>query len=214
MKKHHPLTLKAFYSVTKAFWGNVTPNLRAIYVLFKEQDFFEMVFCYDQKPTEDEEELASLADTEIISNFSSSLVRTDYRIEVIPYPQKLSENGMYLYHRYEEGIKIDPKLKPDLSLLKDREFRDYELELLVLKALLDKVTSNLRGVGAVLEEDKILLSFYCDSLPSELEKWLLDEVRAELINDLFRSYNVEQEIITLSYPNRMPNSRLAYKRFE
>ncbi len=90
-----------FCSVQKALLGNVTPNLRAVYVLV-EDGICGIIFYYDHPLSEDEEELASLADTEFIADFPSPEYKTSCTIEVIPYPTPIPKHGYCVYERYEK----------------------------------------------------------------------------------------------------------------
>lgn len=89
--------------VQRGMLGYVTPNLRALYVLVENDTTFELIFYYDKPLSEDEEELASLIDTEVISAFPSPFYRTDYSVEVLPYPNKITEDGYCVYRRYEKS---------------------------------------------------------------------------------------------------------------
>ncbi len=59
------------------------------------------VFYYDKAPSEEEEELASIADTEFIADFPSPEYKTRFDKKVIPYPEKIPDFGFCIYHRYE-----------------------------------------------------------------------------------------------------------------
>jgi hypothetical protein len=88
-------------SVRRALIGNVTPNLRAVYVDL-EEELITLLFYYNDPLSEDEEELASLTDTEFISDFPSPEYKTDCKVHVIPYPQKIEKKGYCVYRRYEK----------------------------------------------------------------------------------------------------------------
>lgn len=88
-------------SILGALVGYVTPNLRAVYVDFPN-GMYRLCFYYDQPPTEDEAELASLADTEFIADFPRPDYETDFEIFTIPYPQNIPNTGYCAYLRYEK----------------------------------------------------------------------------------------------------------------
>lgn len=98
---HSDPILAFFRSIQQALLGNVTPNLRAVYA-FIEGEAYGIIFYYDQPLSEDEEELASLTDTEFISAFPD--YETSCTVEVIPYPQKIPQKGYCVYERYEKDI--------------------------------------------------------------------------------------------------------------
>lgn len=89
-----------FCSIQRALLGNVTPNLRAVYV-FIEGENYGIIFYYDKPLSEEEEELASLTDTEFISDFPD--YETSSSIEVIPYPKPIPQRGFCVYERYEKN---------------------------------------------------------------------------------------------------------------
>lgn len=80
--------------------GHVTPNLRAVYVLIKKEDEYELVFYYNNSLSEVEEELASLVDTYFISDCPSDC-KTQCTVHVLPYPEKLRQDHYCVYRRYE-----------------------------------------------------------------------------------------------------------------
>lgn len=88
-------------SLQRALIGNVTPNLRAVYIRF-ENEIYELVFFYDKALSEEEEELASLTDTEFIADFPST-DKTNCTIEVLPYPKQIPKQGRCVYMRYEKS---------------------------------------------------------------------------------------------------------------
>jgi hypothetical protein len=97
-------TSNLFCSIQRALIGKITPNLRAVYVLFKGENSFELILYYDQDLTEEEEELASLVDTEFISDFPSSNYNTSFVTKIIPFPNKVPKEGFCVYQRFEDNL--------------------------------------------------------------------------------------------------------------
>ena len=93
--------LNVLCSIQRALIGNVTPNLRAVYIHI-ENETYGLVFFYDKALSEEEEELSSLADTEFIADFPSS-DKTSCTIEVLPYPKPIPKQGRCVYMRYEKS---------------------------------------------------------------------------------------------------------------
>lgn len=91
-------------SIQGCLRGNVTPNLRAVYVRIIQEYEFELTFYYDLKPSEEEEELASLADTEFISDFPPPECTTHCSVKVLPYPERIKQDGYCVYERYEKPL--------------------------------------------------------------------------------------------------------------
>ncbi len=87
-------------SAQRALLEKVTPNLRSVCLVTKN-DYITLVFYYDKAPSEEEEELASIADTEFIADFPSPEYKTRFDKKVIPYPEKIPDFGFCIYHRYE-----------------------------------------------------------------------------------------------------------------
>lgn len=88
-----------FCSIQRALLGHVTANLRAVYVIVDEESqSYNLFFYYDKPLSEDEAELASLADTEFIADFP---LQTTCTVEVLPYPQRIINKGWCVYERYE-----------------------------------------------------------------------------------------------------------------
>lgn len=87
-------------SIQRALIDNVTPNLRSVQVDTKN-DLITLIFFYDEPPSEDELERASLADTEFISDFPSPEYKTDCKIVILPYPEPLPKDSLCVYKRYE-----------------------------------------------------------------------------------------------------------------
>lgn len=91
-----------FCSIQRALLGNVTPNLRAVYIRL-ENETYGLVFFYDKELSEEEEELASLTDTEFIADFPSPDYKTSCAIEILPYPKPIPKKGYCVYERYEKS---------------------------------------------------------------------------------------------------------------
>lgn len=77
----------------------VTSNLRALYVRESNEKTF-LYFFYDNPPSEDEEELASLIVTEVTADFP--LQGIDYKVLTLPCTQPVPQEGWCAYLRYEE----------------------------------------------------------------------------------------------------------------
>ncbi|OJU81807.1 MAG: hypothetical protein BGO10_07940 [Chlamydia sp. 32-24] len=89
-------------SAQRALLGHVFNNLRAVAVDFKENTIYIYFFC-DKNPSENEKDLCEDVFDEVIADFVH-LDKIDFRIEVItvPYPQKMTLTGHWVYYRYEK----------------------------------------------------------------------------------------------------------------
>lgn len=91
-------------SIQRALLEKVTPNLRFVNIVPNNNYTIEVYFYYNQNPSEEEEELASLAHTEVVADYPSPQYRTNYYRRVLPYPEKMSGEGYCVYHRYEPEL--------------------------------------------------------------------------------------------------------------
>lgn len=89
-----------------ALLGAVTPNLRGVVVQCRNKNI-NVFFYYDHTPSDHELELAETVATEIISDFPDYMIDTE-KI-TFPFPKKIParEDGIFIYHRYEEERKIN-----------------------------------------------------------------------------------------------------------
>lgn len=86
-------------SIQVALLGHITSNLRAVSVESRENEL-KTLFYYDNPPSEDERELANLVDTEFISDFPAS-TKTNFEIIHLPHTQRIPNQGLLVYLRYE-----------------------------------------------------------------------------------------------------------------
>lgn len=88
-------------SIQRALLGRVTPNLRAVTIDTKNNEII-LYFYYDKPPSEDEQEMSSLADTDFISDFPAwPEAKTDCKVITLAYPEKIPSADLYAYHRFE-----------------------------------------------------------------------------------------------------------------
>ncbi|MBB3306740.1 MULTISPECIES: hypothetical protein [unclassified Enterobacter] len=86
-------------SIQRALLGNITKNIRAISALL-EGDSITLKFFYDGIISEDDEENASIVQTEIIADLDdSSVVHTV--VTRLDYPEPIKSSGFLLYLRKE-----------------------------------------------------------------------------------------------------------------
>lgn len=94
------------------------------------------------------------------------------------------------------------------------KINDYEICLSIQRALLDAITLSLRRVSFSRKEGWVILHFYYDGEPSELEKELVGDVSAEVISD-FPNCNIDCEIQRIDYPIQVISSgRIVFSRYE
>lgn len=88
-------------SIQAALLGFVTPNLRAVAIQMDSKSL-KTIFYYNFEPTEDERELANLADTEFIANFPPS-TEIGFEIVCLPAPLPIPQDDILVYLRYENS---------------------------------------------------------------------------------------------------------------
>ena len=100
MKKITNLNNYFKLSIQRALLGNVTSNMRAIMAEVSENDI-RLFFYYDGEVHENDEEIVSEIETEVIAdfdencNFDVNIIRLDY-----PFPIK-NRSGFCVYLRKE-----------------------------------------------------------------------------------------------------------------
>ena len=88
------------------------------------------------------------------------------------------------------------------------------LLLEIQRAILGRVTPNLRMVTADGNEDEIHLIFYYNDEISEEENEMAEDASTEIISG-FSNQTLNLEIIRLASPKKMPTLKeIAYWRFE
>ena len=86
-------------SAQRALLGNITKNTRTISALL-EGDSTTLNFFYDGIISEDDEENASIVETEIIADLDDSTV-VHTAVTRLDYPEPIKSNGFLLYLRKE-----------------------------------------------------------------------------------------------------------------
>lgn len=94
--------LNLFSSIQQGLIGKVTPNLRALRLVFKNDATYELVFYYDQPLSEDELNLSDLVYGYVSADFPQPALKSNYIVKILPYPNKMDSEGHCLYRRYEE----------------------------------------------------------------------------------------------------------------
>jgi hypothetical protein len=90
-------------SAQRALLGAVTRQLRSVSVdLDAERSLIRLRFIFDGEPSEWEREIASIASTEIISDFADGWV-FDEKFVSCPAPDRMEHLRMLVYLRNEEG---------------------------------------------------------------------------------------------------------------
>jgi hypothetical protein len=108
-------------------------------------------------------------------------------------------------------ISYPPIQKDDIFM----QIGDSEVCLSIQRALLDKVTQNLRRISFVLNNNFIKLYFFYNDKPSEIEEELVGDVSAEVISDLPEDYQINCELINVKYPEEIiSQGRIIFNRFE
>ena len=108
---HSLSILNVLGSVQRALLGNVTPNLRAVDVLIKDEKNLELIFYYDKEMSKNEEELPSLTETEVASDFPEPDYHVTGVVKVLSYPARVPQDGFLAYLRHEEKEHEEKELE-------------------------------------------------------------------------------------------------------
>lgn len=211
-------------SVQRALIGYITSNLRSVCVNIDENEKITLIFYYNEEPSEDERELASLTDTEFISDFSLPEFDTDAKVLVLPYPKPIPKSTAMIYKKYEGNVSVSltekfinffsKKDKQNQVNLEDETVYQGKLICTIQDALLGKITENLRSISEDNADDTVFFTFYYDKEPSEKEKELFLLTEQQFKNAF--KIKVQFKICSFSYPKRipLPNKRVIYERYE
>lgn len=235
------MTIKGKYvdilvDVTCALRGRATPNLRALYVIIKGPQAFEYTFYYDDPPSEDEEELASLADTSVLCDFSSTH-QTDFRVTSIQYPQQIRDPGFCVYHRYEKPFDGSGLYTENAGSLLERIRRlpngelarseamdpataqeDTRLKILLFAqcALRWHVTPNLRAAYvAIKNHNAFECTMYYDAPLSELERTLVASIEQAISSECAPAHATALSAVSMRHPQKIHDPGFCiYDRYE
>jgi hypothetical protein len=190
-----------------ALRSHVTPDLRAVCIKEEHQDIIVVFFC--DELSEELEDSAQVATTEIISGMPdgedhySRMSDTRFICEAYPKPMALFEHLVYL--RYEPGYEVYRQMFPKeiFSLVNSPNLR-----LAGQRALLGRVTANLRRATIYDSGPAVFLHFWYDKTISELEHLLAKET----LYDVQAAFQLsEPKIFDLkiekrSFPERIDSS--------
>lgn len=86
-------------SLQRALLGNVTPNIRAVIAELSGKNI--SLLFYFEGEVDDDDELASVIETEIIADFDDDFT-VDTTVQRLDYPQRIKNtNGLLVYLRKE-----------------------------------------------------------------------------------------------------------------
>lgn len=87
-------------SLQRALLGNVTPNIRAVIAELSGKNI-SLLFYFEGEVDDDDEELASVIETEIIADFDDDFT-VDTTVQRLDYPQRIKNTkGLLVYLRKE-----------------------------------------------------------------------------------------------------------------
>jgi hypothetical protein len=73
-------------------------------VLIKGEQNLELIFYYDKEISDSEEELLTLTETEVASDFPEPDYHVTGVVKVLPYPARVPQDGFLAYLRHEEKV--------------------------------------------------------------------------------------------------------------
>lgn len=201
-------------SAQRALTTNVTPNLRAACVRIEGvSDVYERettigAFFFDGEYSDDEGEMVDVAVTEISADFPWTETKdyrdSDTQIYRVDYPQVMPLFDELVYLRYEPGYEM---YRNRLPRERFSEVSYVTIRLSLQKALLGRVTPNLREVVVHKDGQKFTVYFYYDNAPTTIELMLEKLIEADLHEDFSAQYDadkaIEVKIVQLPYPQRI-----------
>lgn len=88
------------FSLQRALLGNVTPNVRAVIANLENKNI-NLYFYYDGVISDDDEETASVVETEVIADFDQDF-SINKNLQRIDFPQEITgADGVLVYLRDE-----------------------------------------------------------------------------------------------------------------
>ncbi len=205
-------------SAQRGLLGFVTPNLRCVYMYYLEPSMRLTHFYFDQPPNEDEWEQASMADTEILSDFPDLI--PGFNAFIVSAPRTIVGPGWCVYARYEASeANMPPRelILPQKSIIKEAPYPTF---CLLQNILLGRITPNFRSVHFIsTNPTSVELIFHFDPPPSELDFSLSQAIFADFMK-AFPSpqFTAKQQILTNLHPEAMRHKdwivRCLFARFE
>jgi len=198
-------------STQGALFGSVTNNLRAVKVEFGN-NFITLNFYYDKIPSEFEDETSEIVGTEVISDFGDILFKalTDFRVKKkhLPYPNKIPDQGVWVYYRHEPTLKDQYDFETPKELMEEMSTKllQVRVRISVQKALLGRITENLRAVQVECSNELVFLHFYYNEQPTEVDIKLAEEATKE-ISTIFSNEvkKFKNETVHIPYPDKVPS---------
>ena len=212
--KDHPMTrAKAILSLNRALWVEVSPLLRAALISWND-DEIHLFFYYDGEISEEDNDSAECAATEVIAGYPEYALEIDILRWDAPKP--IPQTGELVYQRREKSATL-------LSIPQVKDFTDQPLRIRIILstifALINEVSPALRRAEVSSDENHILLCFYYDGPISEEDANCVESVRSKVMRD-FPSHKVEISLLQWDYPKWLPQvmgenaPRCVYRRRE
>ncbi|UTW48073.1 hypothetical protein [Bacterioplanoides sp. SCSIO 12839] len=109
MRTEHDLKLMQY--AQGALLGEVAPSFRAVsFKLSKDGQDFAVRFIFDGEPSEDAREVANVALTNLLANYSQNHRSYKEEMLAVPYPEKMEHLPLLVYLRNEDDWNSWSKL--------------------------------------------------------------------------------------------------------
>lgn len=212
--KDHPMTCaKAILSMNRALIVEASPTLRAALISWNDEEI-HLFFYYDGEISEEDNESAECAATEVIAGYPEYALEIDILRWDAPKP--IPQTGELVYHRREKSEIL-------LSIPQVKDFIDQPLRIRIILstifALINEVSPTLRRVEVSSDENHILVCFYYDGPISEEDANSVESTRSKVMRD-FPSHEVKVSVLQWDYPKWLPQvmgekaPRCVYRRRE
>ncbi|MEM6192294.1 hypothetical protein [Shewanella scandinavica] len=109
MRTEHDIKLMLY--AQSALLGEVAPSFRAVsFELSSDGEDLTTRFIFDGEPSDDAKEVASVALTNLFSNYSKNHRSYKEEMLVVPYPEKMEHLSLLVYLRNEDDWNSWSKL--------------------------------------------------------------------------------------------------------
>jgi hypothetical protein len=192
--------------MTLAAWavhGVVSPSMREVRIEYKkEKNTLDILFFFDQPPTEDEIEEASCAITELIAQTGSVLF--EFQTIHIPYPDPIVADGLCIYRRYEPNPNPEPMTWETLMKA-------------AVRAMLGRIHPSIRRISLSRSEKvgTVQIFVYFNTAPTIRETRDVDVIISLMSEHFASDISWEKESIVLPFPAKFSKGEMClYARSE
>ena len=179
-----------------AILGYIGPNIREINIEYTKVDNrLNILFFFNEPPTEDEINDASCAVTELIAQTDS--INFDFKTIHTPYPNRITTNGLCVYRRYEPNPNPEPITWETLMNA-------------AIQAMFGRIHPNMREISLIHHKEvNAIQIFVCfDTTPTIHQIRDIDAIIAEISGHFSNNISWDREIILLPFPAKFSKGEM------